>query len=115
MLAPGDRVWVNVPGAGYVGVAKVTGHATQARDFCLLHNDEERPALELLRADYHREYLDDPERCEYFLPVQWLRSLAVNEAVKEVGLFGNQNTICHPTTPKWRWTVERLKERFGVV
>lgn len=28
MLAPGDRVWVNVPGAGYVGVAKVTGHAT---------------------------------------------------------------------------------------
>ncbi|MCF5460637.1 nuclease, partial [Pseudomonas syringae] len=32
--------------------------------------------------------------------------------VREVGMFGNQNTICRPTTPKWRWTIERLKQRF---
>ncbi len=25
---------------------------------------------------------------------------------------GNQNTICKPTTPTWRSTVERIKERF---
>lgn len=31
MVSPGDRVWVNVPGAGYVGVAKVTGYATPAK------------------------------------------------------------------------------------
>jgi len=43
-----------------------------------------------------------------------VHSLPLNEAIKEVGLFGNQNTICRPTTPKWRWTVDRLKERFGV-
>ncbi|MGV8268541.1 hypothetical protein ACV334_39120, partial [Pseudomonas aeruginosa] len=62
------------------------------------HNGEERPALDVLQADYHREFVDDPERCEYFVPVQWLHSLPLNEAVKEVGLFGNQNTICRPTT-----------------
>ncbi len=27
LLSPGDRVWVNVPGAGYVGVGRVTGPA----------------------------------------------------------------------------------------
>lgn len=115
MVAPGDRVWVNVPGAGYVGVAKVTGHATPAAEFSLLHQGREWPALELLNgASYHREQADDPERCEYFVPVEWQYSLPLNEAVKEIGLFGNQNTICRPTTPKWRWTVERLKERFGI-
>lgn len=113
MVSPGDRVWVNVPGAGYVGVAKVTGHATPAKEFQLLHQGQEQPALALLKADYHRALIDDPERCEYFVPVEWLHSRSLKEAVKEVGLFGNQNTLCRPTKPKWRWTVERLKERFG--
>jgi hypothetical protein len=34
------------------------------------------------------------------------------QAFKEIGLFGNQNTVCKPTAQKWRSTVERLKERF---
>ena len=114
MLAPGDRVWVNVPQQGYVGVGCVTGHATPAADFLLPDEGDERPALDVLTsADYHREFVDDPERCEYFVPVKWLNSLSLDKAIKEVGLFGNQNTICRPTTPKWRWTVERLKERLG--
>lgn len=114
MLAPGDRLWVNVPQQGYVGVGCVTGHATAAADFRLLHDGVERLALDVLTAaDYHRDYADDPERSEWFVPVQWLHSLPLAEAVKEVGFFGNQNTICRPTTPKWRWTVDRLKERFG--
>jgi len=61
---------------------------------------------------YLREDVDDPERCEYFVPVRWLQTVPVENAVREVGLFGNQNTICKPTTPKWRSTVERLKEKF---
>jgi hypothetical protein len=35
-----------------------------------------------------------------------------SKAFSEVGLFGNQNTVCQPTTPKWRHTVERLKTVF---
>lgn len=116
MLTPGDRVWVNVPQQGYVGVGRVIGHATPAADFLLQDESGERPALDVLTAaDYHRGFVDDPERCEYFVPVKWLNSLSLDKAIKEVGLFGNQNTICRPTTPKWRWTVERLKERFGQV
>jgi len=36
----------------------------------------------------------------------------LEKAIQEIGMFGNQNTVCKPTTPKWRTTVERLKEKF---
>ena len=35
-----------------------------------------------------------------------------SKAVNEVGLFGNQNTVYQPTTPKWRHTVEWIKTHF---
>jgi hypothetical protein len=73
----------------------------------------EMPVLEVAkRGKYHREFLHDLERCEYFVPVHWLQTVPLESAVQEIGLFGNQNTICKPTAPKWRSTVERLKERF---
>ena len=37
--------------------------------------------------DTHREYLDNTDRCEYFLPVKWLQTVPLEQAVKEVGLF----------------------------
>lgn len=64
------------------------------------------------RGTYHRELIDDPEKCEYFVPIRWAQTVALEEAVQEIGMFGNQNSVCKPTTPKWRWTVERLKRRF---
>jgi hypothetical protein len=46
------------------------------------------------------------------VPIQWLQTVPLENAFHEIGLFGNQNTVCQPTTPKWRYTVERLKEKF---
>ena len=54
------------------------------------------------------------DRSEYFVPVRWLHSVPLDQAVNEIGMFGNQNTVCKPTTPKWRTTVERLKERWRI-
>lgn len=113
MLLPGHRVWVNIPQQGYVGVGKVTGVATPAAEFQVMHEGKEVPVLDAVtEGNYHRASINDPERCEYFVPVEWLYTVSKDEAVKEVGLFGNQNTVCRPTAPKWRWTIERLKERF---
>ena len=39
---------------------------------------------------------------------------ALNEAVSEVGFFGNQNTVARPKTHKWNHTIEQLKQRFGI-
>ncbi|MEN9314876.1 MAG: hypothetical protein RIS35_1269, partial [Pseudomonadota bacterium] len=44
--------------------------------------------------------------------VKWLQTVPESQAFNEVGLFGNQNSVCQPTTPKWRHTVERLKAAF---
>ena len=110
MLQPNDRIWVKVPGKGFVGVGRVLGPRVAAADFRI----NERPALDVLQATYHREFVEDPERCEYFVPVEWLKTVPEEKAVQELGMFGNQNTVCRPSTPKWRATVEQLKARFGL-
>jgi len=112
-LNPGDRVWVNAPGSGYVGVGRVIGHAQPALDFKIQTAEGEKPVLEVAkRGTYHAEFINDMDRCEYFVPIHWIQTVPLSKAVQEIGLFGNQNTVCRPTTPKWRTTVERLKEYF---
>jgi hypothetical protein len=44
--------------------------------------------------------------------VRWIQTVPLSEAFQEIGLFGNQNTVCKPTAAKWRSTVERLKKHF---
>lgn len=113
LLHPGDRIWTKVPGQGFVGVGRVTGEAQAAADFRIPTQEGHVPILDLAReAVYHREFVDDPERCEYFVPVKWLQTVPLENAVREIGLFGNQNSVCKPTAPKWRRTVEVLKQRF---
>lgn len=108
LVSPGDRVWVKVPGRGFVGVGLVRGKPLTSNEFKI----EDRPALEILTAGYHRQFADDPERAEYFVPIEWLQTVPLEQAVQEVGMFGNQNTVCKPKTPLWRTTVDRLKLRF---
>jgi hypothetical protein len=113
LLNPGDRVWVNVPSRGFVGVGRATGRAQSAASFKVTTPFGEVPVLEIVKGGtYHRESVNDPELCEYFVPIRWLQTVPLENAVREIGLFGNQNTVCKPTTPKWRSTVERLKAKF---
>jgi hypothetical protein len=113
LLAPGDRVWAKIPGAGFVGVGRVTGRAVPYRDFTVNTPQGETPFRDAPRTGhYHQQFADDDEKCEYFVPVHWLQTVPASQAIQEIGMFGNQNTVCKPTTPKWRSTVERLKERF---
>ena len=51
---------------------------------------------------------------EYFVPVKWLETVSLDQAVREPGMFGNQHTVCRPTSPKWGTTVDNLKEVFKV-
>lgn len=34
--------------------------------------------------------------------------------IGEKGFFGNQNSVARPTAANWNYTVQRLKERFGI-
>lgn len=53
------------------------------------------------------------DEAEYMVPVKWLYSCDESQAANEVGLFGNQNTIAQPKTPKWEHTIQRLKKIWG--
>ena len=113
VLSPGDRVWVKIPRTGYVGVGRVTEAMQPVNDFKVPTPEGDRPSLDVLKhADRYRVNANDPEKAEYFVRVQWLDTVPEAKALNEVGLFGNQNTVCQPTTPKWRHTVERLKAFF---
>lgn len=109
LLEEGARVWVKAPNYGFVGVGVVTGPRQSALEFKI----GDRPALEVLQeGHYHRDFVDDPDRMEYFVPMRWLDHVSIDEAVDEFGLFGNQHTVCRPRAAKWRGTVDKLKAAF---
>lgn len=114
VLTPGDRVWVNIPKKGYVGVGIVRESKQSVSEFTVQTPEGECSCLDVLQhaERYKRQYAEDPDKAEYFVRVEWLDTVPYDNAFNEVGLFGNQNTVCQPSTPKWRHTVERLKTHF---
>jgi hypothetical protein len=114
-LSPGDRVWVNVPRRGYVGVGEVTQAVQPVSTFTVNTVAGEQLATEVLKhGERYKATANDPELSEYFVRVKWLHTVPVQQAFNELGLFGNQNTVCQPTTPKWRHTIDRLKTVFKI-
>lgn len=112
-LEPGNRIWVNIPHKGYVGVGIVVERAKPARETLMSINDQEVPFFQLpLNANYYKEM--PPEQEEYIVKVNWQKTVPQREAVSEYGFFGNQNTVCQPKVDKWDFTVRRLKEIWAI-
>ena len=109
MLEKGSRIWVNVPKTGYVGVGIVTEIAKPASEATIFFDGQERSFFDLqLSANYHRGL--PPEKEEYIVVINWLKTVPESNAVSEYGFFGNQNTVCRPKIEKLNFTVRRLKE-----
>ena len=104
----GDRLWVKVPKHGFVGVGSVMGEPVMLKDYEI----DGRPAKEVLRAIPDGKWGDDPEHGEYVLPIRWHQTVALKDAINRFGMFGIQHTVCAPKSPKWRTTVDQLKEAF---
>ncbi|WP_404364865.1 endonuclease NucS domain-containing protein [Marinobacter sp.] len=116
MLSEGDRVWVNIPKTGYVGVGIVTGERCRADEYQFDTEEGPKTLMEMgLTQKYpHLSSGTEDETAEYLVPVRWLHTVDKAHAFSEVGLFGNQNTVCKPTTPKWSHTVNRLKQVWKI-
>ncbi len=117
MLSPGDRVWVNIPGpTGYVGVGVVEEYSVSVHEF--LVTSPEGKLLPILEMPLDQPNLghdrDDPEKVERLVRVKWAKTVSKTEAVYELGFFGNQNTVARPRDQKWKYTVDRLKAKFGI-
>jgi len=116
LLEAGGRVWVNVPGRGYVGVGRVTSPVTAISEFRVRREDGKSvPLTEVpLVAPGMFKNANDPELAPHLVGIEWEKTVSLEEAVHEKGFFGNQNTVCKPRTKAWQHTVERLKQRFDV-
>ncbi|MFG6667133.1 hypothetical protein ACGK9R_08480 [Halomonas sp. HNIBRBA4712] len=120
MFSEGDQVWVNIPKTGYVGVVEVMSERCLADEFMVETMDGLQSLKAVTTPDeypylHDTNSMNDEETLKYIVPVRWIKSVPTTEAFHEVGLFGNQNAVCKPTTPKWEHTVERLKQAWGVV
>jgi hypothetical protein len=115
MLEADDRVWVSIPRTGYVGVGIATGSAIPFEDFRVsIDGVDTAIAQAPTRADYSINGLGDEENRAWFVPVKWIYTVDERDAVKELGFFGNQNTVAKPRSEKWEHTVAVLKQRFNV-
>lgn len=114
LLSPGDRIWVNIPHTGYVGVGVVTEPVKQAKDILLEVKGEQVKMEDLSLRGRYFDSADDSESAEYVVKVQWIKTVRVSEAIKELGFFGNQNSVCRPLAEKWVFTVDRLKKCWGI-
>lgn len=114
MLSPGDRIWVNIPHTGYVGVGIVESESQIAKNVRFMTSDGEKGFSELQVEGNYLYSPDDEEKAEYVVKVHWLKTVSEKEAIKELGFFGNQNSVCRPTGAKWDFTVERLKALWKI-
>ena len=117
MLSEGDRIWVKIPKTGYVGVAEVIGERCRADIYRFQTTEGPKTLLEMDLKEGYPELTQqrDDDHAEYLVPVRWIHTTSRKDAINEVGLFGNQNTVCKPTAPKWDHTVNRLKQLWGIV
>lgn len=114
MLSKGDRVWVNIPQTGYVGVGIVEEEAKMAKDMAFTIDGSSKTMTEMQMDGDYSYMQDDEELAEYVVKINWIKTISEKSAVKETGFFGNQNTVCRPTTEKWNYTVSRLKTIWNI-
>lgn len=113
MLAEGDRVWVNVPKVGYVGVGRVLGAALPFDEF-EVEVENQKTRLKEITGMERYEGDGSPEDQAWFVPVKWDAEVPLEKAIKEIGFFGNQNTVAKPKSEKWDHTVAVLKRRMNI-
>ena len=111
-LGPGDRIWVYVSGYGYVGVGTVTTEPTSQDEFVIDYQGQATPIQDLV--DLDPWFSQSVENAEFFVGVDWAKTVELADGISEPGFFSNPNTVAQPSSDKWRFTVEFLKRAWTV-
>jgi uncharacterized protein YeaO (DUF488 family) len=114
LLEIGRRIWVRIPGVGYVGVGVVESEPIPASEFKVDLNGLEVSIFNIKSEASYGAGRDNPDAEEFFVRVKWLHTVGREQAYDELGFFGNQNSVCRPTVERWTNTVEKLKSKFAV-
>ena len=56
-------------------------------------------------------HADNPDNCEYVVPVRWIHTLGREQAYREKGMFANQNSVCRLSNA---FTLDKLIRHFAL-
>ena len=110
-LQPGDRVWVHVPGKGYLGVGRVMASAVRPGKF-VVECDGTNKALTEFKLKAPNAF--DEGQGEHFVAVSWIKSFDIQHGAWERVFFSYRGIVARPSSPKWHFTIDRLKSLWGV-
>lgn len=111
-LPLGARIFVNVPGAGYVGIGEVVGPAKRFDAATVTVGGEETLLSTLpLAADYRRAGDESDDMAEWVVPVQWEVTRPQTDGFWVKGMRGNQNSAFRMYQ---QFTIDQVTAAFGV-
>lgn len=113
MLSKGDRVWVNIPKEGYVGVGVVEQEAVGLESFHPTGTDDTLRTLKT-KGDYSSPKLTEPGTEALYVKITWKTTVDRQSAFRMPGYFGNQNTVSRPRAGRWRATVQALRKHWSI-
>lgn len=115
MLNVGDRLWMNFgAGKGFGAVGVVTKTRTPIDDFTVQRDGVEVLITEAVNSPELVTLATDADMATYAVGVEWIHQVPYNKGVWEKGFLANQNTVARPTSPKWDYTVSRLRTLWGI-
>jgi hypothetical protein len=119
LLQPGGRVWVMMPGRGYVGLGIVEEPVVKVDEFIVTLADGRKVPITHPDAGIQSsgmfKYQNDPDRSEYLVRVKWIQTHSPSQAIWEPDFFAIQHSACRPKSLAWPRTIERLKEIWGIL
>ena len=110
-LQPDDRIWVYVPGSGYVGYGMVTAAAVRFDQFKVDCNGDRKF---LSKCKLKAQNASNEEQGEHFVAVCWIEAVDKPQGIRETGFFANSAIVARPRSPTWQFTVDRLRSLWGI-
>lgn len=112
-LPEGARVWVNVPGTGYVAVGKTLAPARRwVEALVKVGEGWAKLSEQHLVGTPHPHFDDvDDDMAEWVVPIEWLDARPETEAYWQKGMFASQHSACKL---RQEFTLERLADHFGI-
>jgi hypothetical protein len=111
-LPVGARIWVNVPGTGFVGVGTVLAPAQRFEEArVMIEGAEVALDDQPLSGTYTHQGDDVDENAEWVVPVEWTKTVPERDACWEKGMFASQHSACKL---RQEFTLDRLAEHFGI-
>ncbi|WP_242686299.1 endonuclease NucS [Aeromicrobium sp. IC_218] len=111
-LPAGSRIWVCIPGAGYVAVGTTLAPASRFEKAKVqLDGVWTDLPTQPLAGSYNAGDAFGDDDVEWVVPVDWIDTRPLSQAFWEKGMFANQNSACKL---RQEFTLGRLADHFDI-